>query len=345
MVAIRSVAPSEYPLWDNLVRAYPDCSFFHGAAWATVLGRAYGHTPFYIAAMKENRLAGLLPVMEARSALFGSRGITLPFTDVCPALVSESVSADRLIQEAVGLGRAKGWKYIEFRGGNGLPEQTPPSVSFYSHRADLVTSQSRLFESLDSGTRRAIRKAEKSGVKVEVLNTQQSVQTYYDLHCLTRKRHGLPPQPLAFFRQIFENILAKGQGFVALATHEKKPIAGAVYFHLGDRAIYKYGASDLRFKEFRANNLVMWEAMRWCAAQGLASLDFGRTSIGNEGLRRFKLQFGAREEMIHYYRFDYRSNSFVVCKDNAEGWFNRFFGVMPIGMLRIIGSLLYKHMT
>jgi lipid II:glycine glycyltransferase (peptidoglycan interpeptide bridge formation enzyme) len=155
----------------------------------------------------------------------------------------------------------------------------------------------------------------------------------------------LPPQPFAFFLQIFENIIQKGQGFIALATHEKKPLSASVYFHLGDQAIYKYGASDLRFQEFRASNLVMWEAMRWCSAHGLASLDFGRTSIGNEGLRRFKLQFGAREETIHYYRFDYRTNSFVASKDQAEGWFNRFFRVMPISVLRVMGELLYRHMT
>jgi len=32
---------------------------------------------------------------------------------------------------------------------------------------------------------------------------------YYRLHCLTRKRHGLPPQPTGFFQKIQEHIIAK----------------------------------------------------------------------------------------------------------------------------------------
>ena len=38
--------------------------------------------------------------------------------------------------------------------------------------------------------------------------------------------------------------------------------------------IYKYGASDERHQNLRANNRVMWEAIRRHAADGFAILDF-----------------------------------------------------------------------
>ena len=34
------------------------------------------------------------------------------------------------------------------------------------------------------------------------------------------------------------------KGFVILASHQDKVIAGAIYFHFGEKVIYKYGASN-----------------------------------------------------------------------------------------------------
>ena len=102
-------------------------------------------------------------------------------------------------------------------------------------------------------------------------------------------------------------------------------MAAAVFLHQGRQALYKFGASDYGFQHLRPNNLVMWEGIRQCAARGCGRLHFGRTSLANEGLRRFKLGFGAREEEIKYCKYDFRAGRFVTDVDRAEGWFNRVF--------------------
>ena len=109
------------------------------------------------------------------------------------------------------------------------------------------------------------------------------------------------------------------------------------------RALYKYGASDEAFQHLRGNNLVMWEAIRWLRRLGVTTLHFGRTSLGNEGLRRFKLGWGVREEMIEYVKFDYKRNQFVQEADAAAGWHNRFFRIMPSCLSRLTGAMLYRY--
>ena len=74
------------------------------------------------------------------------------------------------------------------------------------------------------------------------------------------------------------------------------------------RAIYKFGASDPKFQELRGNNVVMSRAIEWCAGHGMEALDFGRTETTNDGLRRFKLGWGAEETEIQYSRYDPREN-------------------------------------
>jgi lipid II:glycine glycyltransferase (peptidoglycan interpeptide bridge formation enzyme) len=130
---------------------------------------------------------------------------------------------------------------------------------------------------------------------------------------------------------------------VIVASYQGKPVASAVYFQMHGRAIYKYGASDETYQHLRGNNLVMWEAIKWLSRIGAKKLHFGKTSMSNEGLRRFKLGWGAVEEKIEYVKYDLRKNDFVTDKDKISGWHNRVFRALPVFASRLIGHALYRH--
>ncbi len=74
----------------------------------------------------------------------------------------------------------------------------------------------------------------------------------------------------------------------------------------------------------------MWEAIKWHARQGCESLHLGRTSLHNDGLRRFKLGWGAEEQPIEYVKYDLRQERFVTDRDESAGWHNQVFRRMPI---------------
>jgi len=299
---------------------------------------SYGFCPVWQA--EKN---ALLPLMTVDSWLTGRRGIALPFTDECPPLCESEGEFQPLFQRAVEFGRARGWKSIELRGGREFFGEAPASLAFHGHSLDLTADEARLFEKMDSSARQGVRKAEKDGVTVEVSQSVEAVREFYLLQCLTRKRHGLPPQPLEFFLNIQRHILSQNQGMVVLAGWRGAKIAGAMYFFLGGRAIYKYGASDYRRQHLRPNNLVMWAGMKWLAKQGNARLHLGKTSLANEGLRKFKLNLGAAEQRIEYVKFDLGTDRFVVEQDGIAGWHNRVFRALPVFMARRAGELLYKH--
>jgi hypothetical protein len=118
-----------------------------------------------------------------------------------------------------------------------------------------------------------------------------------------------------------------------------------VFFHFGKQALFKFGASDLAFQALRPNNLLMWEAIKWHARGGLAVMDFGRTSLAAEGLRRFKLGFGAREDRVAYCRYHFARKSFVTTQDRAESRLGSVFRHLPLPALRFLGKVLYPHMS
>jgi hypothetical protein len=340
--AAQRVNPLTIPDWDVLFTSRPDFSFFHGTAWARVLTETYGFNPEYF--VLADIPGAAMPVMETNSWLRGRRGIALPFTDECPPMGADQSALNRLFTAAVAYGRSRGWKSLELRGGRNLfSEPVPASLSFYGHRLQLGGDERVMFEAMESSMRQAIRKGEKAGVKVRFSQDQRALETFYRLQCLTRRRHGLPPQPYTFFLNIHRHILSKGLGVIAIADHLGVEVAASVYFYAGGRAIYKYGASDFAKQQVRASNLVMWEAMKWLAGQGVKSLHLGKTSPANEGLRRFKLNLGAREEVVDYVKFDFGLNAFVKETDAITGWHNAVFRRLPVFLGRAAGRLLYKH--
>jgi CelD/BcsL family acetyltransferase involved in cellulose biosynthesis len=341
--SLRCVNPADYPDWDAQVLAQPRYTFFHGAAWAKVLQDTYGFTPLYYTDGADGKLQSLLPLMEVRSWLTGRRGVGLPFTDDSGPLGADGGTFRKLFLNAVEQGKARGWKSVECRGGRELLENAPASLAFYGHSVDLQADEDQLFARLESSVRRAVRKAEKSGVTTTVSRSADAMKTFYALQCKTRKKHGLPPQPFAFFQNIYKYILARNLGMIVMASHQDRPIAASVYFQLGERAIYKFGASDENFQQFRGTNLVMWEAIKWHARHGARTLHLGRSSLWNDGLRRSKLGWGAREDRIEYVKYDLQKGGFVADRDESSGWHTRVFQRMPISLSRLMGAVLYRH--
>lgn len=329
--------------WDAAIAGLAGRSVFHSSAWARVLAGTYGFTPVYTSAWREAGIITAMPLMEVKSWLTGTRGIALPFTDEC-AFVGDARQHPELVAECVRIGRRRGWKSIEFRGGEKIFGQEAPSITFLGHELHLGDPDA-VFNGFESSVRRAIRKAEKSGLKIEFSEGIEAMAGYYSLHCKTRRRHGLPPQPFGFFHRIQEEILNHKMGTIATAKMNGRAIASAVFFFDESEALYKFGASDEAEQQLRANNLVMWEAIKWLMGKGVKVLRFGRTSSGNEGLRRYKLGWGTKEYPIHYFKYDLRRDSVIPLNDDSEGWHNAVFRAAPGFMNRWAGVFLYKHIA
>lgn len=337
------INPLNEPEWDGLIATSDQTTFFHTSAWARGLSESYGYTPHYFTVVDGCKLSGLVAVMEVRSCLTGRRGVSLPFSDECQPVARDQKTFDLMLIESIAFGRRSGWKYIEIRGGTGFLPKAPSAARHYVHTLELSADEAGVCRRFKSNIRRNIHKAEKEGVTVSIDRTREALADFYRLHCGTRRHHGLPPQPWSFFAKIYENIVAAGKGFVALAAYKGRWIAGAVYGLYRDQAIYKYGASDRRLQHLRPNNLVMWEAIRWCCRHGVRSFSFGRTEPENEGLLQFKRGWGASESTLAYYRYDLKNDQFVNGSTPVKQ-LNGFFRKMPVPLLKMAGNLLYRHM-
>ena len=342
-MSLQIVDPNQYPNWDELLISTPGSSFFHTSSWAKVLKEAYGYTPKYFTEFDGGRISTLLPIMEVKSFLTGKRGVSLPFTDYCEPIVSDGINFQEILNFVLAEGKERNWKYLELRSFKDLSPFAFPSLTYLGHTLNLSDKEDQIFSSFRDSTKRNIKKANKEGVKVKIFHSLDSVKEFYRLNSITRKEHGLPPQPVHFFRRIYDHIISKKFGFVILASYQKRNIAGGVYFHFGENAVYKYGASDKNYQHLRANNLIMSEAIKWYSQNGYKSLCFGRTEPENLGLIQFKSGWGTTEQRINYYRYNFKKEAFVSGSSKVTGFHTRIFNKIPIPILNWIGSILYRH--
>lgn len=340
MPEFEPVNPLEYCGWDELIGSHPGGTVFHSTAWAKVLISSYGYVPRYLLSSRNDMI---IPVMEVPGFLTGRKGISLPFTDYCDPLLSDGISLTDTAALLAEVGKLYKWRSFELRCHDFSIPSAITSSTFLSHILDLKPGKDKILSTVRDSTRRNIRKAVKEGITVEMLTSLDAMGEFYRLNCLTRREHGLPPQPKRFFINLAKEIEKGKLGVIATGYYRGKAIASSIFLQFKRKAVYKYGASDPRFLSYRGNNLVMWKGIEWFTERGFDSLCFGRTEPDNEGLRQFKNGWGAREGKFFYYRYDIRRSEYERHRSLVKGVHNRMFRGMPIPVARLVGELFYKY--
>jgi CelD/BcsL family acetyltransferase involved in cellulose biosynthesis len=197
-----------------------------------------------------------------------------------------------------------------------------------------------------SQVQRNIRRAEREGLTVRrAARPHDLVDTFYRLHLQTRRRQGVPVQPRRFFRLLWDHAIGAGLGSVLIVETSGRPIAAAVFLAWNGTVIYKFGASDASAWPLRPNHLLFWHAIQMACEQGYRWFDFGRTDMGQEGLRSFKLSWGAAEESLVYGTLGGRAEPSPA----TEGMATRMLGPVirhgPLLLCRAAGEVLYRYIA
>lgn len=345
VLRLRVADPLLEPEAADAAATLPGAGIFHTAAWARVLHAAYGFRPRVLVAQD---VAGVMraavPLTVLRPWPRRPRAVTQPFADECALLARDGASREFLHAAVLDHARRSGWLHWELRGA-GAPAGTPSSTTYHGHQLTLHAASARCPAEAEPAVHRCVRQAERAGVTVEFGHDERFLRRFHALYVRTRRRHGAPPAPWRFFSALRSAVLATGHGFAAIAARGGEDLAAAVFLLSGERALYKYGASDPERHHLRPNHLVMARAAAHCARCGCSVLDLGRTSIGAEGLRRYKLSWGAAERRIDYTRLELSSGRALRAPDRARGRAAALLRLLPSPLFRALGAALHPHLA
>jgi CelD/BcsL family acetyltransferase involved in cellulose biosynthesis len=327
--------------WYSFVRSQRDALPFHHPAWASVVADCYGY-PSFVGVQRGadgTMLAGV-PVIEVRDPFRRRRWLSLPFTDECPFLAPpDEMPALAACLEAACV--SAGARALEVRGGG--TTRGCPYVAGVIHELELeadADAVQRRFRRPQ--VKQDIRRADRERVVVRRASSpRDGVTAYYELHVRTRRRLGVPTQPRRLFEVLWERMIEPGLGLILLAYHGNTPIAGAVFLAWNGHLTYKFSASEQEHWSRRPNYAILWNAIRWGCERGFRTLDFGRSSLGDAGLRAFKSNWGAVERPLIYTSLVGSS-----ARDRPEHVSQAAAAILrrsPLWLCRGIGAALYRY--
>lgn len=195
-----------------------------------------------------------------------------------------------------------------------------PGVSAVQHRHEVLDLDGGLAEIWQSrftpSARRAVRKAEKSGLIVERDTTGRSVPEFYDLYLAWIRQRavksGLPTavsvrrargrEPLALVEAVARSLGDACRIWVARLDGE--PVASQITLVGGDHANYWRGYSRKELAgPTRANNLLQWLAIQDACEAGCRYYNFGESG-GVATLEHYKQSMGGTPRMTVEYRIE-----------------------------------------
>lgn len=328
--------------WQTFSATYGQANIFHHSAWSGLMQECYGYRPF-IAVVRDvngNICAGV-PMMEVNGKWTHRRWVSIPFSDHCAPLSHNLNALKKLTEALTSKAYEPGSPKMELRWK--LPAQ--PDIQYSAehvlHTVQLDHVIKKVAERIHHSHLRNIKTAQTHGVQIKVGRSLEDMRAFYSLHLQTRHRQGVPIQPYHYFELLHKKLIEQGLGFVLLAYKNGRCLAGAVFLHWNHTLTYKYGASTSEDLRLRPNHLIFWNAIQWGCDNGFTSLDLGRTSLDNYGLRDFKSRWGAQEIPLIY------TNLAREPKQAPNGHLFEMMHVIirksPTWVCRLSGEILYKH--
>jgi Acetyltransferase (GNAT) domain len=328
--------------WLEFVGSFPQANIFHHPAWVKLLSDCYRYPAFALAlGDDENSIIAGLPFLDVNSYLTGRRLVSLPFTDYCQPMYRDEDALNTLLSGLLDYQKEKLSPLIEVRWELPSDPNIVKISPFVQHVVNLDQDLESISKALHRTQRQNIKTAEKNGIEIRKGENIDSLKVFFHLHCLTRRRQGVPVQPWRFFILILERMIAKGNGYILQAYKGDRCLAAGLFLHWNQTLSYKYAASDDIDQDLRPNHLITWEAMRWGCENGYKAFDFGRTDINNEGLRTFKCRWGATETPLYYSVFSKMVKQPSNHKLNSV--MNMVLRNSPPWVSRIVGEIFYKH--
>jgi lipid II:glycine glycyltransferase (peptidoglycan interpeptide bridge formation enzyme) len=214
-----------------------------------------------------------------------------------------------------------------------------------THLLDLQPGPEQLFKAFHAtSVRQRIKRAEKNGLKLRLAETEDHLKEFFKLHTRVRRKHRLPPQPFAFFLNMWRVLKPKGFLLVPLLEHEGRIVGGAIVLRFKDTFTYEYSAADQTQLDLGPNQLLIWEVIKLACDHGARVLDLGRSARSHQSLLDFKSRWGAvgSDLTYGYYPAPRRLNTETGSARRLLETVNR---CLPYWALRLEGRLLYRHLS
>ncbi len=285
--------------WDSFVESIPWATPQHRFAWGETLASCFGYVQLaHRVFCQDDRVVAALPL--ARLSAGGPfRGIYSMVFDSYggPLVHPEHLGDAELLASISAQIDSEASRHRAFEAQIMVPPTAPDAA-----RECLLATGTRSFRRLcpllaldrsldeirqgyDPAVRRAIRRSERAGVRVEANADHDLVRRGYAVYRATMDRIGGTTKPWRFIEMLLDKKLA-----VAFLAKEGDRLIGLVILLVSSQmAVYWISASEASASRSRPTNALVDAAIDWCHRNGIRQFSFGESPGERPGLVKFKL--------------------------------------------------------
>ena len=303
-IVIQVANLSDVAEWDTYVSAHKLASPYHKFAWLNAVKHSYGHEPLGLLATNQSskKIVGVLPAALMKTPFLGKQICALPYCDVGYALADNDDIALELQQFLTQQLSMTSCKALEIRNIKTEP-QSPSSLENQKVRMllPLPNSSEKLLAGFKSKLRSQIRKAEKNRLIVSLGTNQTLINDFYTVYTKNMRDLGSPVHAKKWFEQIVGAY--EESCIISVVYKDNTPIGGGLVLKNAANASIPWASTLREYNKLAPNMLLYWSLLEHCADSGIVTFDFGRSTY-EEGTYKFKKQWGAQPQLLHWQKFD-----------------------------------------
>ena len=236
-------------------------------------------------------IAGLVPLTEVHSPLFGRALVSSGFAVGGGILAHSDLVADKLAEQAWRLAQRLACDTLELRGG-WMPEGDGWHVktgTYAGFARPLAADEDAELAAIPRKQRAEVRRALTLGLTVETGRSQRDLDAHYAAYSESVRNLGTPVFPRALFEAALD---AFGEDADVLTVrHEGMPVASVLSLYHRGAVMPYWGGGTQAARSLRANERMYFALMNHARARGCTRFDFGRSKLGT-GAFSYKKNWG-----------------------------------------------------
>ncbi|PAX09656.1 FemAB family XrtA/PEP-CTERM system-associated protein [Sphingomonas lenta] len=266
---------------------------FHLTAWSRAVERGCGQRARYLVAERPGGvIAGVLPLTEMRSALFGRALVSAGFA-VDGGVLGDAV--EPFAGAAWDLARRLGVPEVELRGGPAPAGWTVDYDSYLDFARPLAADEEAELKAIPRKQRAEVRKSLGFELEVAIGRDRAALMEHHRVYAESVRNLGTPVFPAALFRAVAETMDAD----VLTVRHRGRAVASVLSLYANGTVYPYWGGGTLTARELRANDRMYFALMAHARARGCTRFDFGRSKVGT-GAAAFKKNWGFEPTPLAY---------------------------------------------
>ena len=283
---------------DAFVRARPDGTPFHLTAWARAIRRALGHHAHYLVAERGGAIVGTLPLIHARSPIFGHSLVSNAFAVYGGPLADTDAAHRALDLAAWELAQRLGVRSLEYRDQARLrPDWPAKSDTYATFKRALAADGDANMKAIPRKQRAEVRKSLDFGLTIRVGRDARALAEHFHVYSTSVRNLGTPVFPARLFASVIEAF--GDDADILTVSKDGRPLASVLsLYHAGEVLPY-WGGGVPDARTWRANDHMYWMLMEHARQRGATGFDFGRSKTGT-GPFAFKKNWGFEPRPLHY---------------------------------------------